>query len=151
MFAPFGARGMNSGISDAHVADAAIQAALRATDRDEAAAAIESFATDRHEAARRNRRAAGTALLAMAPRGPRARVRRRVAVAVASGSDRLAGLRALRTRLRGLGGAGGGHGRHRGPGVAHRPGSPEGDLADLLRRHERVAIATQDGDRTVGR
>lgn len=90
LFAPFGARGMNSGIADAHVAAAAIQAALRATDRDEAAAAIESFATDRHEAARRNRRAAGTALLAMAPRGPRARARRRVAVALASRSERAA-------------------------------------------------------------
>lgn len=88
LFAPFGARGMNSGIADAHVAAAAIHAALRATDRGQARAAIETFATDRHEAARWNRRAAGRALAAMQPHGPWARGRRRVAAALAPRSER---------------------------------------------------------------
>lgn len=90
LFAPFGARGMNSGIADAHVAAAALGAALRATDRHEATAAVERFAAERHEAALRNRRAAASALLAMQPRGPRARVRRRVAATLAPRSERAA-------------------------------------------------------------
>lgn len=88
LFAPFGARGMNSGIADAHVAAEAIHAALRAPDRAEGRAAIEGFATDRHEAAWSNRWAAGSALAAMAPRGVRARLRRRAAVALAPRSQR---------------------------------------------------------------
>ncbi|MDQ3645274.1 MAG: FAD-dependent monooxygenase [Actinomycetota bacterium] len=88
LFAPFGARGMNSGIADAHVAADAIHTALRATDPDEAAAAIERFATDRHEAARFNRRAAGSGLAAMQPRGPWPRGRRRIAAALAPRSER---------------------------------------------------------------
>jgi len=90
LFAPFGARGMNSGIADAHVAAAAIDAALRATDGDRAAAAIERFAAERHEAARRNRLAAASALAAMQPRTPGARARRRAVAALAPRSQRAA-------------------------------------------------------------
>lgn len=88
LFAPFGARGMNSGIADAHVAAAAIDAALRASGREQASAAIERFATERQEAARWNRRAAGSALSAMQPRGLWARARRQVAATLAHRYER---------------------------------------------------------------
>jgi 3-(3-hydroxy-phenyl)propionate hydroxylase len=88
LFAPFGARGMNSGIVDAHVAAAAVHAALDAPDRQRAAAAIEGFAAERHDAARSNRRAAASALAAMQPRTPWARARRRAAAALAPRSER---------------------------------------------------------------
>lgn len=62
LFAPFGARGMNSGIVDAEAAAGAIAAALRATDPAAARSAIEVFARERHAAAEWNRTAAGQAL-----------------------------------------------------------------------------------------
>lgn len=62
LFAPFGARGMNSGVIDAIEAAEAIQSAV-ATDRDaEAGAAMERFDARRRAAALYNRDAAGTAL-----------------------------------------------------------------------------------------
>jgi 3-(3-hydroxy-phenyl)propionate hydroxylase len=62
LFAPFGARGMNSGIADADSAASAIAAALRATDPAAARSAIAAFASERHTAAEWNRAAAGQAL-----------------------------------------------------------------------------------------
>jgi 3-(3-hydroxy-phenyl)propionate hydroxylase len=62
LFAPFGARGMNSGIADADAAASAIAAALRAPDPDAARLVIRAFARERHAAAEWNRAAAGQAL-----------------------------------------------------------------------------------------
>ncbi len=62
LFAPFGARGMNSGIADAVAAATAIDTALNAPNQSEAWEAIEQFARTRHAAAEYNRAAAGQAL-----------------------------------------------------------------------------------------
>jgi 3-(3-hydroxy-phenyl)propionate hydroxylase len=74
LFAPFGARGMNSGIADAAAAAAAISAGPEA---------IEHFAAERHQAAEYNRAAAGAALRHMQARDPGIRLKRRLAAAVA--------------------------------------------------------------------
>ena len=83
LFAPFGARGMNSGIADAHAAAAAIHAAGESDDREAARAAIDGFAQDRRAAAIANRRAAGQALVAIQGRRPWPRTKRRLAVTLA--------------------------------------------------------------------
>lgn len=62
LFAPFGARGMNSGIADAVSAAAAIDTALKAVTAAEAREAVEEFARARRAAAEYNRAAAGQAL-----------------------------------------------------------------------------------------
>ena len=62
MFAPFGARGLNSGVADAVVSASAIDAALRAPSRDDAMRIIQEAADSRHAAATRNRAASSTAL-----------------------------------------------------------------------------------------
>ena len=62
VFAPFGARGLNSGVADAFVAAAAIDEALRAPTSTEAARAIAAFAESRRAAAARNRGASSVAL-----------------------------------------------------------------------------------------
>ncbi|MFI2652329.1 FAD-dependent monooxygenase [Micromonospora fulviviridis] len=80
LFAPFGARGMNSGIADADEAAAAVAAAL--ADPAGAAAAVERYDTTRRGAAERNRTAAGRAL-AHQQAGPVGRLRQRLAAAVA--------------------------------------------------------------------
>ncbi len=95
LFAPFGARGMNSGIADAHAAAVAIHAARAGADRDGAdragaRAAIESFAKDRQEAAIGNRQAAGRALTAIQGRGAGPRAKRRIAVTLAPRVERAA-------------------------------------------------------------
>jgi 3-(3-hydroxy-phenyl)propionate hydroxylase len=76
LFAPFGARGMNSGIVDADAAAAAIDAALAAPTRDDARRAIAAFAEERHAAAEWNRACAGQALRHLQPRSwlPRVRI-----------------------------------------------------------------------------
>jgi len=76
LFAPFGARGMNSGIADADAAAAAIAEALAAGDFAGAEAAIEAFGQDRHAAAEWNRAAAGEALSHLRARDPMRRVKR---------------------------------------------------------------------------
>jgi 3-(3-hydroxy-phenyl)propionate hydroxylase len=88
LFAPFGARGMNSGIADAIEAASAIAAAIAAPDSDTAGAAIDRCAAARHQAALRNRRAAGLALAAMQSRSPRMWAKRRTAAALAPRSER---------------------------------------------------------------
>lgn len=81
LFAPFGARGMNSGIADASAAARAIRSGL---DRPSVArTAIEEFARSRREAAEYNRRAAGMALAHMQARGPVPQAKRRLAAAAA--------------------------------------------------------------------
>src|SRR5690606_8469 len=62
LFAPFGARGLNSGIPDAESAAIAINTALSATNPAAAKAAVETFALARRAAADFNRNAAGEAL-----------------------------------------------------------------------------------------
>ncbi len=81
LFAPFGARGLNSGIPDAIVAARAIDTALR----DPAArrTAIEHFATTRRDAALYNRDASNLALQHMQAEGAGLRWRRRLAARLA--------------------------------------------------------------------
>lgn len=62
VFAPFGARGLNSGIPDAILAATAVDHALKTDSSMEAAAAIDRFAASRRVAALRNRAASNTAL-----------------------------------------------------------------------------------------
>lgn len=62
LFAPFGARGMNSGVADALSAAVAIKAALQAEHPDRAREAVSRFDHERHLAALYNRDAAGIAL-----------------------------------------------------------------------------------------
>jgi 3-(3-hydroxy-phenyl)propionate hydroxylase len=78
LFAPFGARGLNSGIPDAIVAARAITAALAGD-----ATAVDRFATTRRAAARYNRDASSAALAHMQARGWRARAQRRAAALLA--------------------------------------------------------------------
>jgi 3-(3-hydroxy-phenyl)propionate hydroxylase len=79
LFAPFGARGMNSGIADAASAAGAVADALQADGR----AAIARFAAERRTAAEYNRAAAGTALAHMEPRDPRMRLKLHAAALLA--------------------------------------------------------------------
>lgn len=79
LFAPFGARGMNSGFADALAAADAIDAALERGER----GAIGDAARRRHDAAEFNRNAAGQALAHMKGDGLVLRLKRRVAVALA--------------------------------------------------------------------
>jgi 3-(3-hydroxy-phenyl)propionate hydroxylase len=83
LFAPFGARGMNSGIADAAAAAAAIKAAIGARDTASASAAIDGFARERHAAAEWNRAAAGEALAHLRARTPWRRCKR-IAAALAA-------------------------------------------------------------------
>lgn len=83
LFAPFGARGMNSGIADAASAGRAVAGALAAGGRDAARAAVDEFAVQRRAAAERNRRAAGAALAHLQARDPLRRATQRVAAALA--------------------------------------------------------------------
>lgn len=62
LFAPFGARGMNSGVADATSSALAIYEAVHAKDRDTAQQTIHAAAEERRKAARYNRDAAGIAL-----------------------------------------------------------------------------------------
>lgn len=83
LFAPFGARGMNSGVADAAAAAIAIHTALNTTDLAEAQAAIEEFAQQRHSAAEYNRAAAKQALDHVHKRSLGMRVRRSLAALIA--------------------------------------------------------------------
>lgn len=79
VFAPFGARGLNSGIADACVAARAIDTALRADAVSDAGHAIQNFAQSRRAAADRNRAASSTALAHLQARSLLRRATRRVA------------------------------------------------------------------------
>ena len=67
LFAPFGARGLNSGIPDAEVAALAVNSALSATNPAMAKAAVESFGLARRSAAQFNCNAASEALVHLRP------------------------------------------------------------------------------------
>ncbi len=90
LFAPFGARGLNSGIPDAIVAARAVRAALDAPSAGEARAAVEHFAELRRAAAERNRAASNEALAQLAPTDD-ATLERRRAAAAAAPADEAAG------------------------------------------------------------
>jgi 3-(3-hydroxy-phenyl)propionate hydroxylase len=83
LFAPFGARGLNSGIPDAIVAARAIRAAADAPTAAEARAAVAHFADSRRVAAERNRAASSTALAHLAPKGAAKKLERRAAALAA--------------------------------------------------------------------
>lgn len=88
LFAPFGARGMNSGIADATSAAEAVRAGLRHGHAEAGRGAVERFAADRRAAAQYNRAAAGQALAHMQARTLGIRVKRRLAAAIAPRSVR---------------------------------------------------------------
>lgn len=67
LFAPFGARGLNSGVPDAESAALAINTALTATNPALAASAVEAFSLARRSAAQFNCAAAGEALTHLRP------------------------------------------------------------------------------------
>jgi len=83
LFAPFGARGMNSGFFDAYAGARAVVRAQRSPDPASVRAAAEEFANQRRQAALRNRAAAAAALSHMLPRRSMARLRVTAAAAVA--------------------------------------------------------------------
>jgi len=89
LFAPFGARGMNSGIADGDAAATAIATALGATNPGRARGAVEDFDRARLRAAERNRRAAAAALAHMRPARRVTRVRQVAAAALAPAVPRL--------------------------------------------------------------
>ena len=91
VFAPFGARGLNSGVADAFVAVQAIDAALRADAEavpgaEPSAAAmriIDRFAESRRAAAERNRAASSTSLTHLVAHSSATRLLRRAAATLA--------------------------------------------------------------------
>ncbi|GAA4555014.1 FAD-dependent monooxygenase [Pseudonocardia xishanensis] len=82
LFAPFGARGMNSGIADADAAAVAVATALQATDPQRARSTIDDYDAVRRAAALHNRDAAGQALAHMRP-SPGGRLRQHLAAGLA--------------------------------------------------------------------
>jgi 3-(3-hydroxy-phenyl)propionate hydroxylase len=83
LFAPFGARGMNSGVADAVSAAQAIDMALNAKEVTEAEQAIIEFAQTRRAAAEYNRAAAGQALAHVQKRSPTMWAKRHLAALLA--------------------------------------------------------------------
>jgi 3-(3-hydroxy-phenyl)propionate hydroxylase len=83
VFAPFGARGLNSGIPDAFLAAAAVDRALKSHSAQEAGAAIDYFATLRRVAALRNRAASNVALRHLTAPTTLLRLKRRAAATLA--------------------------------------------------------------------
>lgn len=83
LFAPFGARGLNSGVPDAILAARAIQKALHANDRATAREAIRAAAEERRIAAQYNRDCAGIALEHIQGTSPSIRMKREVAASLA--------------------------------------------------------------------
>lgn len=79
VFAPFGARGLNSGIADVFVAAEAIDTALQAATIADANRAIADFGEARRAAAERNRAASSVALRHLVAHSPMTRAVRRVA------------------------------------------------------------------------
>lgn len=88
LFAPFGARGLNSGVPDATAAAAAVAAAAPAPGSSQAAAGVREFAVKRRSAALCNRDAAGAALSHMRAYSPLAKAKRRAAAAAAIAGQR---------------------------------------------------------------
>jgi 3-(3-hydroxy-phenyl)propionate hydroxylase len=84
VFAPFGARGLNSGVADAWVAARAIDHALQADSQEAAARVVGAFAESRRAAAQRNRAASSTALAHLVAGTPMRRLARRTAARLAA-------------------------------------------------------------------
>lgn len=84
LFAPFGARGMNSGIADADTAASAITVARQARTPAVARAEIERFAAQRRKAAVWNAEAARQALAYLQTGNPLVTLKQRAAAAVAN-------------------------------------------------------------------
>ncbi|GAC1499338.1 MAG: FAD-dependent monooxygenase [Ktedonobacteraceae bacterium] len=83
LFAPFGARGMNSGVADAAAAAIAIHTALSTTDPATAHSAVKEFARQRRSAAEYNRAAARQALDHVHKRSIDMRLKRSLAALIA--------------------------------------------------------------------
>jgi 3-(3-hydroxy-phenyl)propionate hydroxylase len=83
LFAPFGARGLNSGVPDAVAAARGIKQALTTSNAAEASRAIEQAANERREAALYNRNASNLALEHMRARDWRTRLKRAWSVRLA--------------------------------------------------------------------
>jgi 3-(3-hydroxy-phenyl)propionate hydroxylase len=83
VFAPFGARGLNSGVADAVMAARAIDSALHADRAESATRPVEEFAAARHAAAARNRAASSAALAHLQAASPFRRAVRRTAAQLA--------------------------------------------------------------------
>jgi 3-(3-hydroxy-phenyl)propionate hydroxylase len=84
LFAPFGARGLNSGVPDAVVAAAAVRTAFDRRTTADAHAAIDHFAANRRAAAERNRSASNEALEHLSAASLSARAKRRVGALLAT-------------------------------------------------------------------
>ena len=83
VFAPFGARGLNSGVADAFVAAGAIDRALADAQPAGVHPAVQAFAAARRAAAGRNRAASSTALRHLEAASPMRRTVRRAAALLA--------------------------------------------------------------------
>jgi 3-(3-hydroxy-phenyl)propionate hydroxylase len=88
LFAPFGARGLNSGVPDVVTAAAAISLAVRSSSSEQARSAIEKAAKERREAGLYNRNASSLALEHMRARDWRIRLRRSAAVLLSKYGNR---------------------------------------------------------------
>ncbi|MGD8191469.1 FAD-dependent monooxygenase [Brevibacillus ginsengisoli] len=89
LFAPFGARGMNSGVPDALIAAKGIHAAIHSSDRNTAKQAILDAAEERKIAAQYNRDCAGIALEHIQGSSPMINMKREVAASLAPIMPRL--------------------------------------------------------------
>ncbi|GAB7386403.1 FAD-dependent monooxygenase [Bacillaceae bacterium] len=89
LFAPFGARGMNSGVPDAILAARAIAKALQAKEAADAKEAILAAANERRAAAQYNRDCAGIALEHIQGTSPYIGMKREIAASLASLVPRL--------------------------------------------------------------
>lgn len=83
LFAPFGARGMNSGIADADRAASAITVARDAVEDGVAEVEIETYAAEREKAAEWNKNAAGEALEHLQGTNPLIKAKKRAAAELA--------------------------------------------------------------------
>lgn len=88
LFAPFGARGMNSGITDADRAASAITVARQAAVEETARTEIETYAARREQAAEWNKNAAGQALKYLQGDSPVTKTKKRLAAELADYSER---------------------------------------------------------------
>jgi 3-(3-hydroxy-phenyl)propionate hydroxylase len=83
LFAPFGARGLNSGVPDAFAAANAIEQALNASSSSQAIAAVKEAADKRRDAALYNRNASNLALEHMRAHGLGTRIKRKASALLA--------------------------------------------------------------------
>jgi len=84
VFAPFGARGLNSGIPDAFLAAMAVDRALKADSHAAADAAVDHFAQSRRTAALRNRASSNIALRHLTAPTPILKLKRRFAASLST-------------------------------------------------------------------